>query len=127
MKPGSYGFTIIEALVASVIFSIAVAGIFATTGSIRQPTAENDHSLEAAYIGQQVLEDMRRYVDAGTWNNPALNINRLKVGAGHDCCMDPPACAQMRTVTKNNITYTCTYTVTQEASGARKVKVDVGW
>ena len=113
------GFSITETLVAAVIFSITAAGIFATISGLKKPVAKTGHSLEAAYIGQQVLEGLRSGVDAGPnspWND-ATNPKALTVGQ-HNC--------SPLTVVKNTITYACTYTVTQDPnSGARKVDVNV--
>ena len=111
-----HGFTITEALVAAVIFSIATAGIFATISALKKPSVKTDKSLEAAYIGQRVLEDLRSGVDANpnsAWND-STNPKTLTAGGPYNC----PAAD----VTPS---YTCTYTVTQQPNGAREVDVHV--
>ena len=113
------GFSIAEALVAAMVFSIAAVGVFSTISSIQKPTVNTDRSLQAAYIGQQVLEGLRSQVNGTTWNT----TGGLALGPGgaprtYDCSPAAPI---------NNITYQCTYTVTQAASGARSVTANVTW
>lgn len=107
------GFSITEAVIAAVVFVIAVTGVLATIGNIKKSSARTDRSLTAAYVGQQVLEAMRANVDAGTWNNPASPLS-LGVHNG-----SKPV---------NGVTYTYTYTVAQDpVSKARRVTITVNW
>ena len=115
-----HGFSITETLVAAVIFAVTAAGIFATIGGLKKPGVKTNRSLEAAYIGQQVLEGMRNNVDAGKWNDPGDALYGTAAGTAHNC--------NPQTIVKDGVTYQCTYTVTQDTnSGARKVVVNVTW
>ena len=120
MYQRQHGFTITETLVAAVIFSIAISGIFAAVGTIKKPSGKTDRSLEAAYMGQRVLEGLRKSVDAEKWNDPSFANNKLLAGT-HDC--EPSTF----TPAGSAITYQCTYTVTQQSNGARRVDVNVTW
>ncbi len=64
----SGGFTIVEVLVATVIFTIAALGTFSTIASIRKPAAVSERKLQGAYYAKQILEDLRPQVDARNWN-----------------------------------------------------------
>jgi type II secretory pathway pseudopilin PulG len=103
------GFSIAEAVIAAMVFIIAVTGVLATIGNIKKPSVRTDRSLTAAYVGQKVLEDMRNEVDAGTWDT-----GPLKVGPNPRPC--PNAVAN------------CTYSVDEDpVSHAREVTVNVTW
>ena len=104
------GFSIIEALVAAIVFAIAAIGIFSALSKV-QPTSM---SLQAAYIGQQVLESLRSSVDAGTWNSGGA----WSVGS-HPC----PAAIVV------NWASACVYIVSPDdpVSKARQVTVNVNW
>ena len=60
------GVTLLEILLASIIFVISVAGIFATLNAVRVPVANKENSLAAAVFGKQILETLRTQVNAGT-------------------------------------------------------------
>ncbi len=108
------GFSIAEAVIAAIVFVIAVTGVLATIGNIKKPSARTDRSLTAAYVGQQVLEAMRTNVDAGTWDDPGSPLSLLGTHSG-----SKPV---------NGVTYTYTYTVVQDPiSKARRVTITVNW
>jgi Tfp pilus assembly protein PilV len=60
------GVTLLEILLASIIFVISVAGIFATLSAVRTPVGNKENALSAAVFGKQVLETMRTQVNAGS-------------------------------------------------------------
>lgn len=100
-------------MIAAIVFVIAVTGVLATIGNIKKPSARTDRSLTAAYVGQQVLEDMRTNVDAGAWDDPG---SPLSLGTHNG---SKPV---------NGVTYTYTYTVVQDpVSKARQVTITVNW
>jgi Tfp pilus assembly protein PilV len=66
------GFSLIEVVVAGVIFTIAVAGIFASISAVRQNQAFSSTSPSepgAAICGQELLEKLRLSVDGRWWNS----------------------------------------------------------
>ena len=112
-----HGFSLVEAIIAAVIFAIATAGIFSTLIVLRKPAAESDERIGAAYFAQQILEDLRAYVSANGWDTGPLSVG-VHSGSG-------PI-----TLTGSGpygVLYTAQYTVTQDANGARKVQVSVTW
>ncbi len=100
-------------MVAAIVFVMAATGVFATIGNIKKPSARTDRSLTAAYVGQQVLEDMRANVDASAWDDPG---SPLSVGTHNG------------SKSVNGVTYTYSYTVAQDpASNARQATITVTW
>ena len=59
-------FSLLEILLASIIFIITVAGIFATLSAVRTPVADRESALTAAVFGKQVLENLRSQVNAAS-------------------------------------------------------------
>ena len=60
-------FTLIEILLASIIFLISVAGLFATLTAVRAPVINKESALSAAVFGKQVLGALYSNVDASTY------------------------------------------------------------
>ena len=65
----SNAFTLLEVLLASVIFIISVAGIFATLNAVRGPVANKENQLAAAVFGKQVLEALYSQVTDASYYN----------------------------------------------------------
>ncbi len=59
------GVTLLEILLASVIFVVSIAGIFATLNAVRTPVTTKENALMAAVFGKQVLDTLRSVVNAG--------------------------------------------------------------
>ena len=68
-----------EVLVTAVIFVLAAVGIFATISMLRPQGMESKERLEAAYAGKSVIEQLRGYVDARAWDDPASPLAPGKV------------------------------------------------
>ena len=104
------GFSLVEVLVASTIFMIAVAGLFAAFTKSRQNAEIADKRLRAAYIGRQALEELRTKVDSRNWDDEESGL----------------ALGDHNTVING---YTVAYTVTEDADlgGMRKVTMTVSW
>ena len=113
------GFSLVEAMVAGVVFTIAVAGVFSSissTTSSTSSTATVNKNLIAAYCGQQVLESFRSKVDARDWSSGSLTLG--------DHTLSGPTLApysQCAGVTS------VVYTVSDAGNGARKVVANVNW
>lgn len=112
-QENSPGFTITEVVVAAVIFTIAMAGIFTSISYLRQPAVESSEEVTAAFIGKKILDDLRSQVSAQTWADNSL----LSIG-DHNT-----------SVTVGNIEYQITYTVEPDpgGTGARRVTMNVTW
>ena len=70
----------VEVVVAAFVFSLAVAGIFATIASLTNPAEESKEEVTAVFLGKQIFEGWRDLVDQETWgtpNNPISNSLRV--------------------------------------------------
>jgi len=56
-------FTLIEVLMASIIFILTVGGVFATLNAVRAPVAQNVLAVSASTLGKQVLEALHSQVN----------------------------------------------------------------
>jgi len=103
------GFSLLEALVAAVVFIIASMGLFSSFTVQRQSLEHSGRRLQAAIFAQEVLEDLRAKVDQTNWDSGDLQIG------GH-------------TVVSADGRYTATYTVSEDAvTKMRKVDLVVSW
>ncbi len=107
-KHQTAGFSIIEVTVAALIFALTAVGIVSTVSSLRTPSATSEKDLQAAYYGQNILDDFRAKVDEGTWTDPS---NPLAVGT--------------HTLSPSGI-YNAVYTVTDHGTG-RNVVLNITW
>ena len=107
-KHPSAGFSITEVTVAALIFALTAVGIVSTVSSLRTPSATSEKDLQAAYYGQNILDDLRAKVDQNTWLDPA---NPLAVGT--------------HTLPPNGI-YNTVYTVSDDGTG-RNVVLNITW
>ena len=115
IRKNQYGFSIVEAMVAALILSISVVGVFATLSSQKAPAAAADKRVLAALAAKQFLEDLRSKVNAVDYNN---NTGPLALGPGGI----PQAYGP---ITWGGL-YTINYTVSA-AGNARKVDLSISW
>lgn len=102
-----------EVVIATLIFSLAMAGVFASISNLRQPAIESTQEVTAAFIGKRVLEDLRKDVSAATWNSGNLAIGTY----------GPIEAAKV-----GNQTYFYNYIVTSDpGTNARQVTLNVYW
>ena len=102
------GFSLIEVILASLIFALSVAGFYAALGSVRTPVQQTDRSLIAAQYGKEVLEDLRK-----------------DVGASNSLAEGPTVISPARVI--DGVTYTATINVVTQADSSKKVDVSVVW
>ena len=62
-------FSLLEILLASVIFIITVGGVFATLNAVRGPVTSKEYALSSAVFGKQVFETLRNQVSNGSSAN----------------------------------------------------------
>ena len=105
-------FSLVEAMVAGVIFTITAAGVFASLAAVQKPAVTNDKSLGAAYCGQKFFESLRANVDVRDWAT-----GKLKPGGGSVTC------------DQNGVTYTVNYTIVDmlPSSTARQARITISW
>lgn len=108
------GFTMTEVIIATLIFTLAMAGVFASVSELRQPAVESTEEVTAAFVGKHILEDLRMQVSAETWNSTGNLI---------------PGSTYTNSVVVGSRTYYTTYTVTSDPDGtsARKVILNITW
>jgi Tfp pilus assembly protein PilV len=61
--------SLLEVVISSIIFVIAAFGILTTISMLRPHGTASVERLEAAYIGKQVIDELRAQVDSRMWNN----------------------------------------------------------
>lgn len=61
--------SMIEVIVTTVVFIIAAAGILTTVSMLKPSTTISTKRIEAAYIGKGIIDQLRKEVDATTWDN----------------------------------------------------------
>ena len=109
------GFSIVEVIIATVIFSIVAAGLFATISSLNQPAQESQEAVTAVLIAKQILEELYTEVNATTWDETA---NKLTVSGPTD----------LAPIVIGGKTYTPTKTVTADPdTSGRYVTLTVSW
>ncbi len=114
------GFSITEVIIATVIFSMVVAGSITAVSALRKPAYASKEDVTAAYLAKQILEELRCDVHAGTWNTGGLNPNG---GPGGDGLYN-----NLNAVVIDGITYTPSYQVENDTlTGARKVTLTIDW
>lgn len=110
-------FSLMETVIAAVVFSVAVAGVMVSLSSVSRPTQDLDKSFYAARCAQQVLESLR----ARDYTSPALDP------AGSPYTLTAAQLAGFSACTQLPIT-SFTYQVEDAGSGgARKVTARVDW
>lgn len=107
-KHSSEGFSITEVTVAAFIFALTTVGILSTVSSLRTPSATSEKDLQAAYYGQNILDDLRAKVDQRSWGDPS---SPLAVGT--------------HTLPLSGI-YNAVYTVVNDGTG-RNVVLNITW
>lgn len=116
------GFTMVEVVVAAFVFSLAVAGIFATIASLTNPAEESKEEVVAAFLGKQIFEGWRDLVDQETWGTAANPIsNPARIDAGW---------AILYTNNIGGTTYTTRYRLDSDSvsgTNAIKVTLNLSW
>jgi type II secretory pathway pseudopilin PulG len=76
-------FSLLEILLAAIIFLASVAGVFATLNAVRGPVANKENALAAAVFGKQALEALFSQVENPTYYNSCTDFN-----GGDGTCSD---------------------------------------
>lgn len=111
-------FTLLEVLLASIIFIVAVLGVFSTLSAVRIPVQQKERALTAAVFGQLALETLRAQVNASSTSFDAPSgcynyTNQLALGA-HPTASNPALLSQ---TDQNVTTYSMSYTVSCASAG----------
>jgi len=95
-------FSLLEILLAAIIFIISVGGIFATLNAVRQPALQKERALTAAIFGQQLLESLHSSVSANNFDAGGNVNGALSLGTHSLPLVTDP----------QNVVYNMTYVVT---------------
>ena len=115
-------FTMVEVVIAGVIFTIMAVGSYSTISAFKKPASATKEEVTAAYLGQQILDELRTKVDGSTWTT----------GSGGD--LDPNGGSgsngiySLADMDVDGTTYSTVYQVENDTSTmARKVTITVSW
>ena len=109
---GQNGFSIVETVIAALVLSIGVVGVFSVMSTQKAPTTQTDQRVKAALTAKQFLENLRSKVNAVDYYNGPNGVGALSIGTH-----GPVGLA----------TYTVNYNVTSDPNGARKVDLNITW
>lgn len=73
--------SLVEIMIATVVFSIAAVGTFSTLSMLRRSSNVSERSLQAVYFGRQILEELRAKIDQANWGqgaNPTWDLDLLR-------------------------------------------------
>lgn len=72
--------SVLEVIVAAVIFMLAAFGIMTTVSMLRPHNLEVSREIEASYHAKNIMDYLRGQVDAAAWE---ANTGPLATGVGH--------------------------------------------
>lgn len=105
-------FSLMEVILAAVVFTLAAAGFFTVLTTARQPVAGTDQALRATQEGRKFLEDLGKDLGEDTWMrdeyNPALNPHIVQRGI-------------------YTMTYNIEQTVAADSLSPKKIRLKVTW
>jgi len=107
-------FTLLEVLLASMIFIVSVAGVFSTISAVRQPVHAKERALTAAVFGQLALETLRAQVNASNIDSTTgqYKTASLLAPGAHPAGTEATSYASLFSPQdQNGTTYTITYNV----------------
>ncbi len=102
-------YSLVEVVVAAVIFSASAMLVFAVIGKLNQAQGQSAARLSCALMGKKIMESLSKDVVASTWDSGNMSIGT------HSGLTDVqfPGCTA--------------FYVVSDASGARKVVMTVNW
>lgn len=113
----SSGFTLVEIIVAALVFALAATGLFAVISSLNRPSVESFEEVRAVYIAKGIFEQLKSMIDAELWDETDSSVYYLVPGETYE----------LEETVRDGIAYTANYTVTQDSSGGRWVDLTVWW
>lgn len=113
-------FSLVEVVVATIIFLIAAMGIFNIFSAIQNLSTDSGDEIIAANYGRQLLEGLRANVDQNTWNSWYLNCD----SAWHSWPAPATSSDAFFNLSPNNA---ADYICEPLANGLRKVTLNLTW
>jgi len=108
---------LIEIVVATLIFSLAITGLFSAITSLNRPGTESFEEVQAAYAAKGVLEELRSAIDAQVWEESDPSSYDLVEGETYT----------LSTIEYEGVPYSINYAVTGDPSGGRWVDLTISW
>jgi len=107
------GFTLVEVVVAVLVFSLSIAGLLSVLANLNRPAAESFEEVQAIYAGKEFLENLRQAVDASTWDDSGSAL--------------APAVHTTSASSPSGMAFNAVYNVTSDTSGGRWVDLNINW
>ncbi len=73
--PNKAGFTLVEIIVASVVFALAIAGLLSVFVAGSQHIIHARERITSAELGKLFIDPFQNYVSQDTWNSPGNCLN----------------------------------------------------
>jgi len=112
------GFSLVEVIVASLIFALASSGVYHALIVAQKASTVSEKEVIAANYGRQLLEDLRAKVDQRSWDAGSWYLKCDS--AWHDWPVNPVGWDAFT----GSADYKCDEDV---ATGSRKVTLNVTW
>ncbi len=74
LKTKKSGFSIVEVIVAAVIFALATAGLFTAVSLTRPQATETYEDVEGLFLARMKIDEVTSLVAAGQWDNATSPI-----------------------------------------------------
>ena len=112
IKP-SLAFSMVEVIVAAVVFTVAAVGVLAAISRARHPVGDADHRLQAAAYGKQILDRLRADISVDSWSG-----DDWQGGAKNPHWLPADS---------NFLGYNAHYNVTDDALGGKQISLNISW
>ena len=111
IKPAS-AFSMVEVIVAAVVFTLAVVGILASMGRARMPVTQSDQRLKAASLASNILGGLRSGLSSDSWDTSIFS----EADNPHEFTNIPGYPG-----------YNATYNIVVDDIGGKKLDLTVSW
>lgn len=116
----------VEVIIASLIFSITIAGVFSVFTAQRNAAKTAQRKLQAAYLIRQILEDLRAKVDQRNLTVPSVWWLLTCDNASHPWL--PPLPPLSTDLPGAQLDYVCREIPTgQPGAGSRQLTLTLKW
>ena len=74
LKKRKNGFTLLEVIIAAIIFTITAAGLLTAISMTRRPAQDSTAKVQAMFRLKQLLDALASQVSANTWFDSSSNL-----------------------------------------------------
>ena len=104
-------FTLVEIIVASVIFALVIVGLLTVFVAGRRHIVHTRERMTASELGKFFVDPLQNFVRQDTWDSNALDVSAAPIALAPE--------------TINNRTFTASYTVEDGTTDAALVNTDL--